>query len=397
MFGVEEFLTLFQETTVKYLDDNRFFAYFPITSKQERIESNMDSAIALVVIYDTRTGYINASRLVKAVSSMDQPKAFSDLRRNKAYRDVLTDIELALNARMLEDRYRALPCWKCSDAHYTAEYKVERSFAGNEAHGYYIHPDCLIHVLVWANKMLASRINNIVLLSLMRQGQNETVTLKTEASELLDSLYDDIDKKKEAIAELTSENKDLVLQQRIDKFEINKLNSYLTDLQSSVDFIKLTRKYTRKLSKPSLYQAVMVVRYYDETGPFSRGSDFSKVTIAVINGDDVEKFVEEHSNLLRDVTKRIRVRMDRHRKDEGGSECDDAAYTFVPQSEIVLKINKLQHVPIDMVEDFELKYNDKFAIHIEKDEIGIPILYIEDDFKLFEKYIGEYLVDHMIF
>lgn len=398
MFGVEEFLALFEETKVNYIGPNKYFAYSPITNTKSRTECNMYDRLAIVVIYDTRTGYINATRLVPSIAEKNVDKQFAVMRKNVFYKKLIIDIEKELNSRILPDKYKALPCWGQKKA-YVAEYEVEIKKGSKEAAGWYIHPDCLIHILVWANRAMATRFNNIIMLILLRQGQNEMYTAKTMENEMVKELREDIIKKREAINELESENKDLILAQRIDKDEIEKLHRYITDLNVQMQQEKFAKRKHKNNSKvPSRYQSLMIVRYYDKVGVYSRGSDYSKIVMTLIDNNEVEDFVQQHSNHLNDLNKRITL----DKQIEDGNEVDffietDYANSYAPESEIVYKFLKLQGAPLNIMETFMEVASETLDIHFITDNIDFPIMIVDETFDTFIQKLAEYLGPYMIY
>ena len=157
-----EYLEMFKSTVIKYMDDEKIFGYCPFTNRNEQLRCGILSSRAKVIIFDTRTSYINATQLVQDFR-LNPSKEFSKLKCTKNFKEILDHIEQTINLTPSTNRkYVTLPNYDTKDKQFKAMYLLRPSCRNVGYAGTYVHPDLIIHILIWCNYKLASELSRFI-------------------------------------------------------------------------------------------------------------------------------------------------------------------------------------------------------------------------------------------
>ena len=90
---------------------------------------------------------------------------------------VIEDVENEINQDPHPNKkYLKYPNWDNKGKYFKAEYMIRPSCKNIGYAGTYVHPDLIIHVLVWCNNKLASSISKLITSILLHEGANELET-----------------------------------------------------------------------------------------------------------------------------------------------------------------------------------------------------------------------------
>ena len=175
----QTYLDMLKSTIIKYMDDDKIFAYSPFSNREEQMDLSIAEKKGKVIIFDTRTSYINATQLVDAFK--DKPfKEFCKLTKTKNFKDLIDYIEDEINKDPHPNKkFQKYPNWDNKGKYFKALYLVRPSSKNIGYAGTYVHPDLIIHVLVWCNNKLSSKISNLITSILLHEGADETISFDT--------------------------------------------------------------------------------------------------------------------------------------------------------------------------------------------------------------------------
>lgn len=347
MIGLDEYTDMFKSAIIHYFDQSKFFAYAPFTNRSEQIDLNIMDKKAKVIVFDTRTSYVNATLLVEEFKDKDY-KRLTDFTKSKHYKECLALVENELNSNThVDNKYYKLPCYDPKGKYFTASYQIRQSIKTDGFAGTYVHPDMIIHILTWCNFKLASKISKFITTIFLREGANENITLTTKIDDEMEELYKDIEEKNQIIEKIKAENRylsDYVNSVKFDIVQYHKSMSYINDIKEENRILKKT---VANIST-NKFQIILVVRHYDKEGLYSYGSKGSKLSLLLINDFDLERYLQKYNKI------------------EPQTE-DDIINDIVKYSiEIVYKIPSLKDVPSDFDTKFISIYEDQIEIWTEK-------------------------------
>lgn len=347
MIGLDEYTAMFQATKIQYFDTTKCFAYAPFTNRAEQIDLGVMERKAKVIIFDTRTSYINATQLVNEFKDSDY-RRFVDFSKTKHFQDSLKLIEEELNSHPPTDqKYYKLPCYSASDKIFVGSYSIRQSSRTDGFAGTYVHPDMIIHVLLWCNFKLAAKVSKFITTLFLREGANESVTISNEIKDEMTDLYADLDEKNKIIEKINAENRylsDYVDSVKFDIVQYHKSLSYIADLREEN---KLLRKALAAVPN-SNYQMILVVRHYDPDGKFSYGAKGYKLSLVLINANDLERYLLKYN------------------KTEPQTEEDVEKNIIKYSSEVIYRIPSLKDVSPDFDAVFISIYEDQIDMWVEK-------------------------------
>ena len=347
-----EYLEMFKSTVIKYMDDEKIFGYCPFTNRNEQLRCGILSSRAKVIIFDTRTSYINATQLVQDFR-LNPSKEFSKLKCTKNFKEILDHIEQTINLTPSTNRkYVTLPNYDTKDKQFKAMYLLRPSCRNVGYAGTYVHPDLIIHILIWCNYKLASELSRFITSILLHEGANENITLETELEHQITKLSESLQQKNSIIDALKAENKQLLRELSTPDFDIiqyQKTLNYLADLKEE----NLQLKKSLSTLSPSINEAILIVDNYDDD-KCKYGSRLHKLTIMLIMENELERYVK-----LLSKEKTLT-------EEEIEQQLIDGRLKF--KTDILLKIVPLRNVDPEFLELFVSKYEDAIDMWIEKDK-----------------------------
>lgn len=376
----QEYLDMFKSTIIKYMDEDKIFAYSPFTNRNEQMNLSINEKKAKVIVFDTRTSYINATQLVKAFR-VTTSKEFSQLTKTKNFKEVVEYVEEEINKDPHPNKkYLKYPNYDNKGKYFKAMYQIRPSVKNIGYAGTYVHPDLIIHVLVWCNNKLSSEISKLITAILLHEGANETISLESENKAQIENLTKSLEKKKEIIKTLETENKELIKQIDSNQFDIiqyQKTINYLSDIREENEILK------RALNKASVLgaqsQAVLVIANYDND-KCKYGSKMYKLTLMLIDENDVEKYVYKYS------------RQDKLTEEELEQQLIDGKIEI--KYDVIFKIISLRGVPQDFIQNFVSIYEDQIEIWL--DRIKTKLYLMTTDINGFKECFVEYMGDYMV-
>ena len=92
----KQYHDMFNSTVIKYMDDDKIYGYCPFTNRNEQMDISIAEKKAKVIIFDTRTSYINATQLVSSFR-VSPSKEFSQLTKTKNFKEVVDYVENEIN------------------------------------------------------------------------------------------------------------------------------------------------------------------------------------------------------------------------------------------------------------------------------------------------------------
>lgn len=347
-----EYLEMFKSTVIKYMDDEKIFGYCPFTNRNEQLRCGILSSRAKVIIFDTRTSYINATQLVQDFR-LNPNKEFSKLKNTKNFKEILDHIEQTINLTPSTNRkYITLPNYDTKDKQFKAMYLLRPSCRNVGYAGTYVHPDLIIHILIWCNYKLASELSRFITSILLHEGANENITLETELEHQIAKLTESLQQKNSIIDALKAENKQLLRELSTPDFDIiqyQKTLNYLADLKEENAMLKKSLSS----SVSSINEAILIVDNYDDD-KCKYGSRLHKLSLMLIMESEIERYVK-----LLSKEKTLT-------EEEIEQQLIDGRLKF--KTDILLKIVPLRNVDPEFIELFVSKYDDSIDIWIEKDK-----------------------------
>ena len=377
MLGLDEYAAMFESTTIQYFDDQKFFAYAPFTNRVEQIDLNIMEKKAKVIIFDTRTSYVNATQLVEAFKDSAY-KRFTDFAKAKHFKECLALVENDLNSNPnIDSKYYKLPCYDSKGKFFSAYYLVRQSIKTDGYAGTYVHPDLIIHILTWCNFALASKISKFITTLFLREGANETITISSKIDEETEALYKDVEEKEKIIDKLESENRylnDYVESVKFDVVQYYKSISYIADLREENKVLR--RALTTASTNTS--QMVLLIRHYDKEGTYAYGSKGCKLSLLLINSNDLERYLQKYN------------------KAEPQTQEDLEKNVLRYSTEVVYRVPSLKDVTPDFDQRFISIYEDQIEIWTDEPEKGkskgIKYIYTTD-LDGFTKALAEFCSD----
>ena len=376
----QEYLNMFKSTIIKYMDEDKIFAYSPFTNRNEQMNLSISEKKAKVIVFDTRTSYINATQLVSEFK-VSPSKEFSQLTKTKNFKEVVEYIEDEINKDPHPNKkYLKYPNYDNKGKYFKAMYQIRPSVKNIGYAGTYIHPDLVIHVLVWCNNKLSSHISKLITSILLHEGADESISLNTEILSQLDKLEQSLEKKKHVIEILESENKELMEQIDSNTFDIiqyQKTINYLSDVKEENAILK--RALNKSSSIGAQNQAVIVIDNYDND-KCKYGSKLHKLSLLLIDENDLEKYINKYS------------RQDKLTEEELERLLDEGKIEI--KTDVLFKIISLRGVSPDFIQNFVSIYEDQIEIWLERVKTKQYLMTTEiDKFKeCFIEYIGDYMM-----
>lgn len=376
----QTYLDMLKSTVIKYMDEDKIFAYSPFSNREEQMDLSIAEKKGKVIIFDTRTSYINATQLVDAFK--DKPfKEFCKLTKTKNFKELIDYIEDEINKDPHPNKkFQKYPNWDNKGKYFKALYLVRPSSKNIGYAGTYVHPDLIIHVLVWCNNKLSSKISKLITSILLHEGADETVSLDTVFVEEISRLNTSVKEKEKIIETLKTENKELIDQIDSNSFDIiqyHKTLNYLSDVREENAMLK--RALDKKSTMSIVNQAIIIIGNYDNN-KCKYGSKLHKLTLLLIDENDLEKYVNRYS---------------RHDKlNEEQLEEQLANGEIEIKTDIILKIISLRGVPQDFIQNFVSIYEDQIDVWLERVKTKQFLMTTEiENFKdCFVEYIGDWMV-----
>lgn len=371
-----DYLDLFKSTIIRYLDPDNFFAYSAFTNKTEQMNLRINEKKAKVLIFDTRTAYINATKLVQ--SFRDEPtKEICNLTKSKKFKDLIDIIEEEINnGPNPSKKFMRYPNWHTEKKYFTSTYTIKTSTSTIGYSGLYIHPDLLIYVLTWSNHKLSSKLSLLVSSALLDEGVNETTNFDTFTEDITNDLATSITERKTITDKLEAGDKTILEQPNKIEFDIiqyQKRLNYLSDIRAENENLK-NDKSTGKSN-----QCILVIDNYDDAD-CKFGSSLHRLTLLLINEEDSDKYMTKF------------MRNEKYTLEEMEDLISSGKITL--KYDVVMKIGSLRDVPQDYIQLFVSLYEDQVEIWTERVRTKLFIMTSEiDKFKdCFTEFIGDWML-----
>ena len=207
-----------------------YLHYIGLFSNSSEQMLGIQTPVTKVLIYDSRTGYFNASHLVQALNKVNNvhaselneltdisTKDFSKLLHFKGFADTLEMLEVELNA---EQEYinKSLPNYDEKRTHVVACYNLKHDLFG----GTFVHPALLSFVMMYANHEIMLDMSMFMLSFYNKQVSNSTLNI-TSSIEHINSIPE-----------------------QLDQVRIDKINTFKYDLLQKQHEDKIRKKEARK-------------------------------------------------------------------------------------------------------------------------------------------------------
>ena len=188
------YMNMFTSSIIDYIDEDNTFGYCAFSNREEQLDLSIMEKKSKVIIFDTRTGYVNATLLVETFRDK-QDKEFNKLTKMKDFRDLIDYIEDEINSNPHpSNKFKKCPNWDINKKYFKATYVVRQKSSTICCSGVYVHPDLISFILSWCNNKLMAKISRLTTTLLLNEGCNEMVLFKNiieeEEGKLLDSISD---------------------------------------------------------------------------------------------------------------------------------------------------------------------------------------------------------------
>lgn len=283
------------DASVTHIPNNPHFAVAAFANRLERLNVSLPPSTPTMIIYDTRTLYVNASKLI--TTFRDAPnKEYSRLSRQKTFTEYIDYTDELINDIPPPDA-STFPNWNGRLHRLTSTYHIHTSPTTITYSGTYVHPDLIIHVLIYSNRRLAAHISRMVTSILIREGYDDNITIESIADEQISRLTDMITTRDETIASLIAENDELQMKvaASVDTDEYTRMR--LRAANAERDRARLVYALSEAKERIASIttgvdiaprQALLVVAHYDHR--FTMMSEQQKVSFEIVNENDVGDF-----------------------------------------------------------------------------------------------------------
>lgn len=230
-------------TTIK--NDIRYaFIHFGNQNALQRYKvDNANNATDKILIFHRATRYINASHIVKAFRLSGSSKKAADYFRLKEAREMLEFIEVKLNDKSTNEAYNELKgsiCYNASTGTIKASFIERNKCCTPDISGTYVHPDCLIYILIWCNKYIANDLNKFVYSMFMYQGINKHASISQVTSDILEKCNKDT-------------NAFNVFKGIANKYGSTALNNYITNILNDLMCERIDVELLKYIEDNGLY------------------------------------------------------------------------------------------------------------------------------------------------
>ena len=291
------------------------YAYVPFMNMHEINAAKLDATMMSdkIIIYDKKTNYINISTLIAAFGENDSKRRAANYTRNGDYKALIESIETDLNSlpQVEKDKFIGSKAYDSSTGYIKANF-IERSTAYDpNVSGTFVHRGVLIHALIWCNKSIAYQINEFVGVMLIREGSNNTKTLKSEANVMLKELKNDVEDRNKYIlqAKSTSIDDDLDIDPRFNKHVFEALMHPI-----ATRYIGTRKERIAKKIRACLNKCIVIVQYFDNDRFFAdpEYDDYEVlVTFHIVSFKDRNKFALNHDKQLHDKNTHENIQIER--------------------------------------------------------------------------------------
>jgi len=424
------------DTIVQYLDNEQHFAYVALSNLAEQKNLHLNSGIAKVLVFDTRTHYFNASILVRQFRE-DQDVDLASLMKMKITKDIMERIEVKINNDPeIKDNKQLmkLPTYNNKQKYHKANYRINSSNKTFAYTGTYLHPDMLGFIIAWCNITMMNMISELVMSTLILEGTDETVNFETITNKCIDQLTESAEHRKQLIhrinaqidhdasvmglSELATDSTDSnddsdtdvkfkrktqvdhvkqqqtkIVRQQDQADELLKTSTTFQELINSdetfdyLQYQKLMRyiidvKQNSKYSadeNTTLNQAIAVIANYDDK-EFIYKSGSYKLTVALVNELDIDKYISKYVQTKRPTEEELEAEL-----------CEGK---FSIKYEVILKIPSLRGVPDNFLQNYVSIYDSDIDLDIKRVKAKTYLYTTEiDEFKeSFMKYIEDWML-----
>ena len=297
---ISETLNTLKQAVVKYIDEDKLFAYCSFSNREEQVELEILDNKGKVIVFDTRTGYINASLLVEEFR--DTPaKEFSVLSKSKYFKEQIESLETDINRDQHPNKkYLKYPNYDNKTKYFRALYKINPSSRTVGFSGTYAHPNLLISILSWSNYKLCIKLSTYFMSALLHEGLNENMSINTLIEDENTNMNESLQYRQQIVNIIENGTKEEINNIEDITFDIvqyAKVSNYLAQVHQEY----MQKNKNGKILTDSANQAVIIIDNYDE-GKYKFGSSLHKLTFLLINEEDVEKYVNKFSRVETNLT-----------------------------------------------------------------------------------------------
>lgn len=349
-FHLAHYLSIFMSTLVKYIDSSHNFAYSIFSNKSEQIASNILTKSSKAIIFDTRTGYINVKVFINQFHDDQFNKSYSDICKNKSFREIMSNIESIMNSHSnIDTKYYKLPFYNIKSHRFTASYDIRPTTKSANYAGKYVHPDMVTSILTQINNTFNHNITLLISSILLNEGVNELVTLTSIINSQQLSLINDSTSYRQIISSNDIANN--IPNDQSDQFNMIEYYKSLSFIESYNDEINLNHS-SPSINSSNKRQIILIVRHYDSSGEFMYGTNYYKLSLILINENDLEAYLKKYN--------------------KPNPQTDDEVLHDILsyESEVIHRISLLKDVVINFSDIFVSIYEEKIDIWtlIEKDK-----------------------------
>lgn len=293
---MENVLTrILKDASVKPLDDNGYFSYAAVFNAQCSHAFGIYSAKPKVVIFDTRTSYFNATKLIDAFRD-NENKNVQRYTTSSAYKCLKPLIEDKLEVLTETDKqkYFNTPALMRNESHtvvissYAIKTPKKRGSLTIPVYdGMYLHPAFFVSVITYANAQLFETLSYTILSDMIVLGLDRKANY-------VETIMNNSQTVSRLVAERTQCVNDKVLTtDTFDMLEWNKLFDYQR-LEESAPRNTKTHEIDHLVK--NVEQALVVIRYFQDENDYDGTEDDIHLMFRVIAYEDLRDYVYRYDN-----------------------------------------------------------------------------------------------------
>lgn len=400
---------------IRYIDDDKQYGYFQFMNNYDQQAFKIASNVQSVIIIDTTTNYFNASKLFLhfSITNLTLP----NYMKSKAFQILCDEVE-----KMINDH---------------AYYQISRNQNNDLYYGLYFHPYMLSHLLITINPLIAFKFSEFMKDFYIYQSTNKSINTNSLISNNRYNAINDINEYidiENIVSDYNCDNiegifkrcdpktKDLLTENsKFDLAQFNKTKNWKQDyichvVPTSSSSLSLSLSHScsssfnittnedisscsqqqyqqsqqsqqqinnrMKLTDSSRHQAIIAIAHYDDRGMYAYGSKSYKLTLDLINIDDLGQYMELWKKPMTE-------------RKLSEAEYEDLIFSdrLKVKTDIIAKFINLHDVPYDFIDKFVSVYDNYFEVEIRViDRVEYVVINNLDKFKY---YFSDFLLPYM--
>jgi len=399
---------------IKYIDEDKQFGYFQFMNNYDQQIYKISSNVQSVIIIDTSTGYFNATKLFITCSITDL--SLTNYMKSKTFQLLVDELKKSV----LNEQH--------------AYYQITRNNQNELYYGLYFHPYLLANLIMTINPLISFKFSEFMKDFFIYQATNKSMTTDTLISNNRYNAVNDIneyidisnivldyecDNIEGILKRCNSRTKELLTENtKFDLAQFNKTKNWKQDyithlIPTSCSSLSLTSyKSETNLSKnksksksknknnetineqftqrfkilDSRFQAIIAIAHYDKKGMYAYGSKSYKLTLDLINKDDLNQYMELFQKPLATIGGNYKL---------SEAEYEELIFNdkLKVKTDIVAKFVNLHDVPCDFMYKFIESYDQYFEVEIKViDRVEYLTINNLDKFKF---YFSDFLLPYM--